>query len=97
MSGRGPLMWRMSGCCGGGEIALVDVYSNGMPVGLSGLKQAFRQLQAAGAPPTEPTADELLARIKTMNYVPRQAEALYKAALLQEYAAFLAQNDRPRP
>jgi hypothetical protein len=90
-------MWRTSGCCGGGDIALVDVYGNGMPVGLSGLRQTFRQLHAAGLPPTEPTGEELMARIKAMNYVPRQAEVQYKAALLQEYAAFLAQNEKPRP
>lgn len=88
MSETGPMMWQMSTCCGGDDITQVDLCGNGMSVGLTGVRQAFQKLYAAGDAPDEHAGDELLAMIKAVNYVPRTAEPLYKAALLREYAAF---------
>jgi hypothetical protein len=96
MPRRGQLTWRSFGCCGGCEIAVVDVRGDDMPVVLYELKDTFRQLHAAGLPPTEPTGDELLSRIKAVNHVPRLILEQCTAALLQEYAAFLAQNEESR-
>ena len=49
-------MWRTSCCCDEG-ITQVDVYGNGMTVGLDGLKQAFQQLYAMGLAPDDAVGD----------------------------------------
>ena len=82
------MMWRTASCCGGSGVTQVDIYGNGMSVGLVGVRQAFQELYAAGVAPDEHVGDDLLARIKAVNYVPRTSEPQYKAALLREYAAF---------
>ena len=95
MPGRGPMMWRAAGCCGGDTgITQVDIYGNGVTVGIVGLKEAFEQLYALGLEPNDAVQDELLAMIKAQNYVPRSAEGAYKAAILREYAAFCAKKDQ---
>jgi len=97
MPGRGPEMWRSCSCCGDGAgVVQVDVYGDGTQVGLSGLQQAFEDLYAQGLAPTDPIGDRLLARIKAQNYVPRNADEVYKAALVREYTAFYAKQGRPR-
>jgi hypothetical protein len=88
MPGRGPLMWRMSNCCGGDDITQVDIQGDGTTIGLAGVRQAFQELYAAGVAPDEKAGEQLLAMIKRRNHVPQSAESLYKAALLREYAAF---------
>jgi hypothetical protein len=94
MPGRGPMMWRTAGCCGGGdaEVTQVAMDDRGFTVGIIGLKQVFEQLYTMGRKPEDRVCDELLAMIKTRNYVPPSAEERYKAALLREYAAFCASN-----
>ncbi|MDH7486572.1 MAG: hypothetical protein QHJ81_09905 [Anaerolineae bacterium] len=96
MPGRGPMMWRTAGCCAGdGQVTQVDIYGNGLTVGIVGLKAAFEQLYALGLDPDDSLGDELLAMVKeARNYVPRSAEQAYKAALLREYAAFCARKGR---
>jgi len=90
MPGRGPMMWRTAGCCGGrdAEVTQVAMDDRGFTVGIIGLKQVFEQLYAMGRKPEAAVGDELLAMIKIRNYVPPSAEERYKAALLREYAAF---------
>jgi hypothetical protein len=89
-------MWRRAGCCsgnGGDEITEVDIYGDGMPVGIVALKQAFEQLYAVGLRSKDPVGDQLLAMIKARNYVPRSAEERYKAVLSREYAAFCSEME----
>ena len=95
MPGRGPLMWRTSGCCGGGdaEVTRVAIDDRGFTVGIVGLKQVFEQLHTMGQKAEAGVCDELLAMVKTRNYVPPSAEERYKAALLREYAAFCASKE----
>ena len=92
MPGRGPMMWRTAGCCDGAdaEVTQVAIDDRGFTVGIVGLKQIFEQLHAMGRKPEDGVRDELLATVKTHNYVPPSAEERYKAALLREYAAFCA-------
>ncbi|MGQ9584793.1 MAG: hypothetical protein ACUVXG_05280 [Anaerolineae bacterium] len=92
------MTWRMASCCGGGpDVTQVDIRGDGRTVGLVGLEAAFGQLYAVGLSPDTPAVqDELLAMIRARNYIPRAAEALYKAALLREYAAFCAKKDREK-
>jgi hypothetical protein len=95
MPGRGPMMWRTAGCCGGGdaEVTQVAIDERGFTVGIVGLKQVFEQLYAIGRKPQDGVRDELLAMVKTRNYVPPSAEERYKTALLREYAAFCASKE----
>ena len=90
MPGRGPMMWRTAGCCGGGdaEVTQVAIDDRGFTVGIVGLGQVFQQLYAMGRKPETDVSDELLAMVKTRNYVPPSAEERYKAALLREYTVF---------
>ena len=95
MPGRGPLMWRTAGCCGGrdAEVTRVAIDDRGFTVGIVGLKQVFEQLSTMGRKPEAGVRDELLAMVKSRNYVPPSAEERYKAALLREYAAFCASKE----
>jgi len=89
-------MWRTSCGCGEEGITQVDVYGNGMTVGLDGLRQAFQQLYAIGLGPDDAVGDQLLAMIKAHNYVPRSGEKAYKRALVREYAAFYREKQQNR-
>jgi hypothetical protein len=90
-------MWRTAGCCGGGggEVTRIIVGENGYAVGIVALKRIFEQMYVMGHRPTTDTGDELLAMVKTRNYVPSSAEEEFKTALLREYAAFHASNEGP--
>ena len=86
------MMWRTAGCCGGGdaEVTHVAIDDRGFTVGIVGLKQVFAQIYVIGHKPEAEVVEELLAMVKTRNYVPPSAEERYQAALLREYAAFCA-------
>lgn len=91
MTARRPTSSRRSGCCGSSgsdEITKVDIYGDGLPVSIVGLKSAFEQLYAAGLRSEDPVGDQLLAMIRAWNCVPRSAMERYKAVLSREYAAF---------
>ena len=85
-------MWRTAGCCGGRDpqVTQVAIDDRGFTVGIIGLKQVFEQLYAMGRKPEADVCDDLLAMIKTRNYVLASAEEHYKDALLREYTAFCA-------
>ncbi len=89
MAGRGPALWRQSGCCGG-DIARIEI--QGSPIGLVGLREALEQVYILGRRPDAAVADELLAMIKLRNYVAPAAEEAYKAALLREYISYHAKR-----
>jgi hypothetical protein len=88
-------MLRTAGCCGGGddEVTQVVIDDRGFTVGIVGLKQVFEQLDMIGRKPEADVCDELLAMVKTRNYVPASAEEQCKAALLREYAIFCASKE----
>ena len=52
--------------------------------------EAFEHFYAEGREPSPELAEELLAAIKTQNYVARSAEHKYKAALLRQFDAYCA-------
>ena len=89
-------MWRTSCCCGEEGLTQVDVYGNGMTVGLDGLEQVFQQLYAMGLEPDDAVGGQLLTMIKARNYVPRSGEEAYKKALVREYAAFYRAKQQNR-
>jgi len=88
-------MWRAAGCCGGGdaEVTQVAIDDRGFTVGIVGLNPVFEQLYTMGRKSEAEVRDELLAMVKTRNYVPPSAEERYKTALLREYAAFCASKE----
>ncbi len=94
MSGRGPDMWRRSGCCGGPreEVVQIDLFGDGTIVGLVALNQVFAQLFAMGRAPDESVKDELVERVAAKNYISPRQRAEYAAGLLREYAKFCAEQ-----
>jgi len=86
MTGRGLEMWRKSQCCDGprGDIVQVDIFGDGSTIGLMGLTEIFEQLYLMGRAPDASAQNELVKIVAACNYVPRQAEALYGAALLRD-------------
>jgi hypothetical protein len=88
-------MWRTAGCCGGSdaEVTQVAIDDRDFTVGIVGLKQVFEQLYTMGRRPEADVCDELLAMVKTRNYIPPSAEERYKTALLREYIAFCASKE----
>jgi len=73
------MMWQMAGCCSGrdAEVTRVAIDDRGFTVGIVGLKQVFEQLSTMGRKPEAGVRDELLAMVKTRNYVPPSAEERY--------------------
>ena len=90
MTGRGLEMWRKSQCCDGprGDIVQVDVFGDGSTVGLMGLTEILEQLYLMERALDASVQDELVKMVAARNYVPRNAEAVYGAALVREYAIF---------
>jgi hypothetical protein len=89
------MMLRTAGCCGGSdaEVTQVAIDDRGLTMGIVGLEQVFEQLHTMERKPEAGVRDELLAMVKTRNYVPPSAEERYKTALLREYAAFCASKE----
>lgn len=98
MSGRGPDMWRRSGCCSEprDEIVQVDLFGDGRFIGLVALNQIFEQLFVMGRAPDVSVQDELLEMVAAKNYVPPRFEREYAAGLLREYAKFYAKKNKLR-
>lgn len=96
MPGNSPMMWQTVGCSCGGNAKVTQVAIDGFTVGIVGLKLIFEQLHVMGRKPEPDVCDELLAMVKTRNYVPSSAEERYKSVLLREYAAFCAKKEGER-
>ncbi len=87
MPGRGPEMWRQSCSCNM-DARVRQILIGNVIVGIVELDDALKQLHLLGRPPGPEAAEELLATIRTHNYVYRGDEEEYKAALLREYTAY---------
>ncbi|MGB9758159.1 MAG: hypothetical protein ACPLRP_02355 [Candidatus Bipolaricaulaceae bacterium] len=74
-------------CCDLSGVGFIEV--GGRKVGIVGLFQAFREVQALGLSDPE-TAVALLARVKEQNWVPPESEGEYAQALLREYKRWQA-------
>jgi len=84
-------MYRVTCTCQakGPRPTLVDL-GNGVKVGLVGMEETFERCHAEGREPSTALGEELLAAIRTRNYVARSVEDKYKAVLLREYGAYCA-------
>jgi hypothetical protein len=89
MSGQKPIARGQSSCCGG-DWRVKQIMIGGVTVGIIGLTEVLEQVYRLGRPPGPEAAEELLAMIKTRNYVYRGGEEEYKEALLREYTAYWA-------
>lgn len=85
-------MWRQSCTCNL-DARVRQIQIGNVIVGIVGLDDALKQLYLLGRPPGPETAEELLAMIKTRNYVYRGDEPDYKDALLREYIAYVSSEE----
>jgi uncharacterized metal-binding protein len=82
-------------CACGSGIPVSTLTIDGQPVTLAALPLILEQFHAAGKPPADQTARELLEAVGVYNPIPGGAEEHYAAALLHEYRVFCGQaHDR---
>ena len=88
-----PSMIRVGCTCRakGPRPTLVDM-GRGIMVGLVGMEEAFERFRAQGREPSPELGAELLADIKTQNYVARSVEEQYKTVLLREYVNYCSER-----
>ena len=75
-------------CSCGSGIPIQEIQMEGRQVTLVALPLIFEQLRQAGRAPSDVDGNELLEQVRIYNPIPAGAEEQYRAALLQEYAAF---------
>ena len=84
--------WGQFDLCGGkrGMARYRQIIVEGQPVGLLGLDDVFKDLQAQGRHPQESDLGmEMVQRLSKDNYIPPSARQGFALALTREYAAFL--------
>jgi uncharacterized metal-binding protein len=74
-------------CSCGSSVPLQKLTIDGQTVELMALPLIFQRVHEA-RPNLDEAGDELLALVKTYNYVPPQAETSYREAILREYKVF---------
>ncbi len=84
----------IAACACGSGIPIQKVVVNGDPVSLVALPLIFEQFRAAGKAPGAELVSDLLGTVKVYNPIPVEQEAVYGAAILQEYEAFIAQEEQ---
>ena len=75
-------------CACASGIPITQVEIDGVSVGLVALEQIFEHFNQEGRQDGPGLDEEILKTVKLYNYVPSNAEALYKATLLEEYEKF---------
>ena len=65
---------------------------SGHKVGMIGLKEIFNDIKEKGIADQETIRHELIQRAKSKNYITRESEGEYAAALLREYRRFLGEE-----
>jgi uncharacterized metal-binding protein len=84
---------RVATCACGSGIPVQTVKVDGQEITLIALPLIFAQFHAAGKPPEDGTAAELMGTVKIYNPVPKDQEALYTEAVMREYRAFCQEQD----
>ncbi|MDK2990148.1 MAG: hypothetical protein PWR16_1677 [Methanoculleus sp.] len=73
-------------CCAAEALRRIRrIEVGGVIVGLAMLDDAFQDVIDSGITGETAIGDELVRQIKIYNYIPKEAEPLYRAALLAEY------------
>jgi hypothetical protein len=79
-------------CSCGSGVPVNTVLIGGKTVALHALPLIFQRFREMGRAP-DTAAEELFQTVKIYNYVPPEAEANYREAILREYAAFCASKE----
>ncbi len=61
-------------------------------VGITGLEDTFREVQALELSGDDALADEIFARVKAQNYIPSGVEAEYRRAMFMEFRRFCGEQ-----
>ena len=91
-AGPQPSEAKVATCSCGSGLAVNKVLIAGETVGLQALPLIFQHFREKGRAP-EDAGEDLLQTVKIYNYVPPEAEANYREAILREYAAFCARKE----
>ncbi len=83
---------KVATCSCGSGVAVNKVLIAGETVELLALPLIFQHCREKGRAP-EAAGEDLLQNVKIYNYVPPEAEASYREAILREYAAFCAREE----
>ncbi|WP_214021587.1 hypothetical protein [Methanoculleus sp.] len=74
---------RENPCCAAEAMRRIEV--GNVVVGLAMLDGILADVMERGLSGVTAVGDELLKQVKIYNYIPKEAEPLYRAALLREY------------
>ncbi|MGC2324337.1 MAG: putative zinc-binding protein [Terriglobales bacterium] len=83
---------KVATCSCGSGVAVNKVLIAGETVELLALPLIFQHCREKGRAP-EAAGEDLLQNVKIYNYVPPEAEASYREAIVREYAAFCAREE----
>lgn len=83
----------MSGCCGPDTFKIYRLNVGGEMVGLTGVEQAFLNVQSLDLA-SEEAAEKLLEILGRRNFIPESAEIEYKRAILMEYKSYIARSEQ---
>jgi uncharacterized metal-binding protein len=83
---------KVATCSCGSGVAIDKVLIAGEPVELLALPLIFQHCREKGRAP-EAAGEDLLQNVKIYNYVPPEADASYREAIVREYAAFCAREE----
>jgi NAD-dependent dihydropyrimidine dehydrogenase PreA subunit len=82
------------------RLSVRQILVGARPAGMHGLDELFAELHEQGQQPDEAgLGQELVARARAHNYIPKAAEQAYAEALVREYRGYVAacaQGDVPR-
>jgi hypothetical protein len=87
-----PSETKVATCSCGSGVPVNKVLIAGETVGLQALPLIFQHFRERECAP-EDAGEDLLQTVKIYNYVPPEAEANYREAILREYAAFCARKE----
>lgn len=87
-----PSQAKTATCSCGSGVAVNKVLIAGKRVELLALQLIFQLCREKGRAP-EAAGEDLLQNVKIYNYVPPEAEASYREAIVREYAAFCAREE----
>ena len=88
-----PSEAKVATCSCGSGVAVNKVLIAGETVGLQALPLIFQHFREMGRAP-EGAGEDLLQTVKIYNYVPPEAEANYREAILREYSDFCAHKEQ---
>jgi len=76
-------------CCGKRVIGFRPVRIGGCCLEIEGLDDVFEEYSKGGKVPEDRTGDQLVFDLRKLNFIPEDAEDLYKEAFLREYRSYL--------